>query len=621
MSSILRLARALRSNLRQDERGIALPVVMGTGIVMLVLVATAMSVGMSSLRKTATDEDWNGALAAAYAGIEEYQSRLANDSTYQKYGNPAAPYTIAAGSASSVTLPTGANANPAFGVGATGTWATVTSTPDSILSVGPSIASFRYEIDNSDYQDKGVLHLRSTGRVGKVTRSVVADLKQTGFIDYLYFTNYETQDPAYSGSTTQVDSNTGDTVCARYTYATPTKPSACGAPQFASVDDFGGPVRSNDTMTICGSTFEGPVITSAPNAAYIKPSGCGNADFQVGGKPTYQPTIDMPPTNTQMKKETRNDLTTTDVPRPGCLYTGPTQITFNSDATMTVISPWTKKTNTAATTAGATNPTQCGTPGTGANGLGSATGAKIPVLNLNLVFIQSVPADGSNDPNANASGYVPPGISKINATSSKPEGWKFVNTANSSVVTQYPITNEVTPSGASTLVHYGWRNGDLYVKGTLKGQTTIAAENFIYIVGDLLYSDKQADMLGLVGQNAVLVWNPRRSSNAALLSGSDREIDAAILSVGHTFQVQNYDKTPDRGTLTVFGAIAQKFRGTVATSSNDVVQTGYAKNYEYDTRFRNTAPPKFLTPVSTTYGVTQFASTSAGFKPDGSTGP
>ena len=62
-----------------------------------------------------------------------------------------------------------------------------------------TVASFRYEIDNSEYQDKGMLHLRSTGRVGDVTRSIVADLKQDGFIDYLYFTNYETPDPAYIG--------------------------------------------------------------------------------------------------------------------------------------------------------------------------------------------------------------------------------------------------------------------------------------------------------------------------------------------------------------------------------------------------------------------------------------
>jgi hypothetical protein len=183
------------------------------------------------------------------------------------------------------------------------------------------------------------------------------------------------------------------------------------------------------------------------------------------------------------------------------------------------------------------------------------------------------------------------------------------------------MTGERTPTGASTLVHYGCRNGDIFVKGTLSGQTTLAAENYIYVVDDLLYKDKQADMLGLVGQNAILAYNPRDSSNNALLPGSNREIDAALLSVGHTFQVQNFDVTPDRGILTVFGAIAQKYRGTVATTSGGSIVTGYAKNYEYDTRFRNTAPPKFLTPVSTTYGVTQYASVPAAYKPSGATGP
>jgi hypothetical protein len=92
---------------------------------------------------------------------------------------------------------------------------------------------------------------------------------------------------------------------------------------------------------------------------------------------------------------------------------------------------------------------------------------------------------------------------------------------------------------------------------------------------------------------------------------TNREIDAAILSVAHTFQVQNYPYGA-RGTLKVYGAIAQKFRGTVASGSN-----GFVKTYEYDTRFRNIAPPKFLTPTSTTYGVTQIATVPAAFKANG----
>ena len=41
------------------------------------------------------------------------------------------------------------------------------------------------------------------------------------------------------------------------------------------------------------------------------------------------------------------------------------------------------------------------------------------------------------------------------------------------------------------------------------------------------------------------------------------------------------------------------------------------KDYEYDTRFRNIAPPKFLTPTSTTYGVTQVATVPAAFQASG----
>ena len=116
-------------------------------------------------------------------------------------------------------------------------------------------------------------------------------------------------------------------------------------------------------------------------------------------------------------------------------------------------------------------------------------------------------------------------------------------------------------------------------------------------MGDLLYANKDTDMIGLVGQNAVWVYSPINTSGNYIL-GNNREIDAAILSVAHTFQVQNYT-AGGRGTLTVYGSIAQRFRGTVGTTGG----SGYTKAYAYDPRFRYSAPPKFLSPATTTYGV------------------
>ncbi|MEO8094351.1 MAG: hypothetical protein ABI632_05375 [Pseudolysinimonas sp.] len=657
MISIRSIARSLRT---RDE-GVALPTVFGLSLVMLMLIAGAMTVTTRGLVKTSNDEDVTASLAAAYAGVEEYQSRLANDSNYQKFGNPAAPFSLT--SASSLSLPTGANANPAFGIGASGTWGNIPDMPDSDGNSVASPAYFRYEVSNKDYADKGVLHLRVTGRVGEVTRSIVADLKQTGFIDYLYFSNYETLDPAYSAANA-----TAYTDCERYAYvsAVPARDtSSCSSIQFASADVLKGPVRSNDQLYICGSTFEKGVISSSTTTPIWK-SACGTApDFQ-SGDPVYGAPLGMPPTNSEMKKETRNDLAA-DVPRPGCLYTGPTIIKFElvgATTMMRVISPWTRYTNVTGSTsasasnpAGATNPAVCGTPGTADGSLGGKDGALILPLVRNLIYVQAVPAFGAADANAPttigtpgtrftclaATSYIV-GSGSNKVTTTIPAGWQF---AGAAATYRYPKGTNTTDSEsapytgkyvASSYKHYDCRAGDLYVQGQMSGQMTIAADNFVYVTNDLTYRDKSTDVLGLVGNNAVFVYNPvritgfsgsgtttwpsntSRAPNAftALGSTGDREIDAAILSVAHTMQVQNYSYG-NRGDLIIYGAIAQKFRGTVGTGGSPT--NGYAKDYEYDTRFRNIAPPKFLTPTSTTYGVTQVATVKPAFLASGATAP
>ena len=426
---------------------------------------------------------------------------------------------------------------------------------------------------------------------------------------------------------TDVDS-AGKSVCERYAYGSPARPSQCTEIQFGTNDVFSGPVRSNDRMVICHSTFEKGVQTSSTtNPLFKTPSSCGAPRFPNGNKIEPASPIDMPQTNTELKRETRSDLPG-DVPRPGCLYTGPTTITFETVSgvpKMRVLSPWTKKTNVTAANTG-TTPSQCGTPGNVTNGLGSPTGAVLDVLERNLIFVQAVPAAGGADPNSPASGVLPTNFTCTTSSGSGntevPAGWQYKS--GSTVVAKFPMlsggNNENTPSGGGNagLTHYGCRAGDVYIKGGLGGQITVAAENYVYVTGDLTYNDPATDIMGLIGQNAVFVWNPvRYSSGWVAMNGTgDRKIDAAILSVGHTFQVQNYERG-DRGSLIVYGAIAQKYRGTVGNTN----PSGYTKAYEYDTRYRFTAPPKFLTPVSTTYGVTQYASVPAAFKPDGATGP
>ncbi len=72
---------------------------------------------------------------------------------------------------------------------------------------------------------------------------------------------------------------------------------------------------------------------------------------------------------------------------------------------------------------------------------------------------------------------------------------------------------------------------------------------------------------------------------------SNLTIDAAILSINHSFIVDHYDCGTSLGTLTVRGAISQKFRGPVGRGT-----PGYIKSYNYDDRLKYLEPPSFIEP-------------------------
>jgi hypothetical protein len=628
--------------------------------VMLLVVGTALTGASSGLNLATAAQGTARATDAAYAGVQDYIAKLNADSTYSQYGDPGAAFS----STSSVTLPTSTNA--AFGIGASGTWATV---PGS-----SSTATFRYEVDNSLYGSGGLLRLRSTGRYGAFTKTIVASIQQQGFINYLYFTNYETQDPQITGTSAS---------CDLYLWATPTRSTAsCPTIQFGPQDVLKGPVRSNDTVTVCGAVFNGAVTSSNPGSSIIAtPAGC-TSTASYAFTPTYAPVLSMPATNTSMKAQTYSDTAT----NPGCLYTGPTKITLNASGTMTVVSPWTKFTRVTSGGTSGTNPAVCGTLG----GLHSTTGSTVTVPSNNLVYVQGVPTsttDANYTPASAtttstssstcssfqygagscttssgatctsslysagscvvltstttgvANGAVPSSVTQptwnsgttytctgsnastlATSTSSGSAGWIFTD---SSGTVRFPLATESPASnwrngGAwdTTTPAYGCRNGDAFVSGTLSGKLTIASDNYVYATGDVLYKDPTSDVLGLVGNNGVLVWNPM-SGGTPLLTAANREIDAAILSPAHTFQVQNYDVGPYRGVLTINGSIAQKYRGPVATTSGTTTATGYSKSYGYDARFVTVTPPYYLKPTSASFKVSSYAATAAAFSSTG----
>ncbi|MGN6274123.1 MAG: hypothetical protein ACTHMQ_13650 [Protaetiibacter sp.] len=606
--------------MRERESGYALLVVIGLGAVMALLISTALVFTVSGTQKSQTEVDWTGALAAANAGVEDYRSRIQNDIRYVKYGNKDAPFTKnsppASGrpdlNASLVLDPD----NPAFGIGTSGTWASVPGSGGK--------AQFRYAVSVQNYGGTGVVQVQATGKVGESTRSIVVELKQQGLTQFVYFSDYETSDPSVNGSAT----------CDSYRWQSPRNASSScdisffGKPSNPSQgDQILGMIHSNDQIVVCGATFGEVVQAWADDTRAPTVTTCGTNGVYKKGV-VHGPKYELKASTAELKAETTlNDPAA--VPSPGCLYTGPTTIKLESNGWMRVWSPLSKETQVTLNTdgravsgAGTADDGQCGR----ASDLQSSAGAFIRVLDMNLVYVQGVPV-WSNDVNYSTTTSI---NSKINC-SSDGTSWRFTtdqaqpNPTGYSVadkrVIRHPLSGTYTESmSAGKTPKYSCTQGDVFVSGTLSGRMTIAADRYFWVTGDITYSAPNADLLGIVGQQGIVVWNPVNSSGSTLLSDTGREIYGALTSNKHTIQVQNYDSGSTRGTLHIFGSMAMKYRGPVGTlnTSTLTATTGYIKYYEYDPKLVATNPPKYKVSTVSTFLVTRTAAVPAAYNADGS---
>ena len=181
--------------------------------------------------------------------------------------------------------------------------------------------------------DSGMFRIRATGRVPQVNggtddrRSIIASLRRKSFIDFLYFTNYETADPAtYSSSTSQAWASAN---CVAYRAS---RSSSCTNIQFASDDAVNGPFHTNDDILTCdtpdfGRTKNDAIEVSGTSPGYKKVCSSQSPNFK--GTLVYPGgSIIPPPSN--------NALATAAL--PAYRFSGSTKITLAGN-NMTVTNP------------------------------------------------------------------------------------------------------------------------------------------------------------------------------------------------------------------------------------------------------------------------------------------
>jgi len=524
----------------RDESGVTVLLALFVLTLTTLILGAVYQAVTADTQGTRNNLDQTRALAAAQAGISQYTYQLNQNPNYwqqcKSSGQVAVPNSTDGGSTEyysykpipATTAPLNDQkcdtANPA------GTM--IEGTANGATSAAPGT----FRIESTGYS----CAVSSGGTcLNPISRSIVAQFKQPSFLNYVYYTDYETIDPAalYNPNNTPTE----PTDCAVHY---PNRGQDCGgAIDFVAGDNINGPLHSEDTLAVCSSNGQGPVFgraggNDAVEAAGVYNNCSGSLVYTVnnssGAINTQAPSITPPPTNSQLLS-----VATTN----GYVYTGRTTIVLNGN-TMSVTTA-TAQSNTGTTVAWPAN------------------------------------------------------------------GVIYVKTASSGCpITYTPFTANADYTGDNNC-------GNVYVSGNYTKALTIASDNDIIINGNITTTTSGAlgtapvgsQMLGLVANDFVRVYHPvtnRQSSsqcgnNAANSSDSlnNPYIYAAILAVNHSFIVDNYDCGAQLGTLTVYGAIAQLFRGPVGTVGN----SGYLKNYTYDDRLAYSEPPNFLSPTSTAWYV------------------
>jgi len=541
--------RAARAS---DEGGFAMVATMAALMVSTLFVVGAFAAANGDLPTADYDVDKKQAYSAAEAGVANYLFHLNQDNDYWAL-------------CTDVPAPSAVN-QPWDGAGADPrAWRRVPgSTSEYTIELLP--VAGRSSCDVTDAQGSmidaksGTFRIRASGRTAGVKRSIVATFKRRGFLDFLYFTDYETSDPTWYelnamarptriSATNPTDIVTwaaqncgnrwwrqgrgsqqyaGQWLVTGFWVDMPVQ--RCTEIQFVAGDVIAGPLHTNDELLICGNPvfgrpapFEDRVETSAGKPDSLLPQDLGwrpngacavaNPVFR-GERLPGSPYVNLPPSNSALRQ----------VADPAYRFSGRTTIVLG--------------------------------------------GASMTVNGVNM----ALPANG------------------------------VVYVENGACGVRYkPLDPYNAPAGCA----------DLYLKGDYSKSLTIASEKDIIINGGIQRSGDA--MLGLIANNFIRVYhpvnrnpdNPTSCTNAAgVLPGL--RIDAAMLSLADSFTVDNYYCGAPMGNLIINGVIAQKYRGPVGRSQGSTQINGYLKQYTYDDRLKFLSPPHFLDPVQAAWRTQRY---------------
>jgi hypothetical protein len=399
--------------------------------------------------------------------------------------------------------------------------------------------------------------IESTGTAGTSKRSIVATFKVKGFLNYVYFTHYEDEDPGLYNAPKECEEK----------YYNNRPSSGCETIVFVTGDQINGPMHTDDAPAMCGSpTFGRAERKPFDTIEFGYPpyeAGCGESL-----KPTY---------NTESKSYTK----------------GAELLPPESD---NALGKYVKEESSSDEFTGVTHLVLNGT----ANTIEVTNGGKKETL--------SWPIDGLIYIRTKESGGSCPEFKPQEADTST-ETTELEKDGCGDVYVSGTYSKSLTIGSQNDVII----NGELYptsVAGKLGAEPTgtetlgLIANNYVRIYHPI--ESAPCEEYNYYRKQYERCNGYTYKNGTGSLKGP--WIYAAILSTKHSFVVDNYGQGESLGNLNVYGAIAQNYRGIVGTTGG----TGYIKNYNYDERLAVDEPPYFLNPLNAGWKVVRETSPASG---------
>jgi len=521
----------------RSQRGFSMLLVIMAMLVTAMFVAAAYAGANGDLPLSGNAKDRKVTYAAAEAGLNFYSTHLNQDPDYWTH-------------CANVPAPNATEKNPVTGVWSgsdvTRPWRNVTGAPSQytieILPANGNAACVEGNQDTVLDRNSGSFRIRVTGRPypnSTLKRSIVASFKRKGFLDYLWFTDYEDQDYESLGNQnarTSAFNYCRDLYRWQRPASNPEGYSKCPEIQWVSGDVVDGPLHSNDSLLTCGAPQWGRVgytdrIEVVPKLnGRVKDSGCtGDADIKGVWKTGVG----------KMKAPDNNQPLADIAAKTGKLFSGRTIIRLLGD-------------NMTVTNDGVTS--------------------TMPIPANNVIYVKSdagvcttqYPADTDyTDGTACGNVYVS-------------------GTYNKNLTIAADVDVIIAPTAGGAL---NFSSGDQALTHPADKDVVLGlvANRFVRVahrVNNRSYNSG-GTLTGCA--NLAPAWG-----DAGL------DVQAAVLALQHSWIVDNYGCGAALGDLNVTGAITQLYRGPVGSGKG---ATGFLKKYSYDQRFKYRSPPFFLNPV------------------------